>query len=126
MGTDIDNVLKSVLHKHIGETIECLESRKEKICQNTVKPQQSNSLATVNDDVLRSDPAFQHAHLGVVTSATEQTWGLDAEVSYPLLVVVHDAKAILLEETLILPFDFLQVNSILRIRAAFIFKIADI
>lgn len=66
------------------------------------------SLAAVDDDVLGSDAPFQHAHLGVVPSATEQTRGLDAEVSDALLVVVHDAETILLQEALVLFFNFLE------------------
>lgn len=31
----------------------------------------SNSLAAVDDDVLRPDASLEHAHLGVVSTATE-------------------------------------------------------
>lgn len=44
----------------------------------------------------------------MVSTATEQAGGLDAEVSYTLLVVVHDAEAILLQDAFILLFYFLQ------------------
>lgn len=43
----------------------------------------------------------------MVASSPEEARRLDAEVSDPLLVVVHDAEAVLLEEFLILLFDFL-------------------
>lgn len=44
----------------------------------------------------------------ITTSSEEARW-LNAEVSDPLFVVVHDAEAILLEDSLILFFDFLQM-----------------
>lgn len=44
----------------------------------------------------------------MVASSSKKAWWLDAEVSNPLLVVVHDAEAILLEDPLILLFVFLQ------------------
>jgi len=43
----------------------------------------------------------------VVPAAAEEAGGLDAEVADPLLVVVHDAEAVLLQDPLILLFDFL-------------------
>lgn len=67
-----------------------------------------HSLAAVNNDVFRSNAAFQHAHLWMVTSSSEEAWRLDAEISNPLLVVVHDAETIFLEDPLILLFDFLK------------------
>lgn len=66
-----------------------------------------DSLAAVNDYVLRPDAPLEHAHLGVVSAAPEQTRGLNAEVGDALAVVVHDAEAILLQEALVLLFDFL-------------------
>lgn len=65
-------------------------------------------LATVNDDILRSDSSFQHAHLWMVTPTSEEAGRLDAEVPDPLLVIVHDAETVLLQDSLILLFDFLQ------------------
>lgn len=44
----------------------------------------------------------------MITSTPKETRWFDAEVSNPLLVVVHDAETVLLEESLILLFDFLQ------------------
>lgn len=44
----------------------------------------------------------------MVASSSEEPGGLDAEVPDPLLVVVHDAKAKLLEDSLILLLDFLH------------------
>lgn len=44
----------------------------------------------------------------MITSSPEEARRLNAEVSDPLLVVVHDAEAILLEDSLILLFDFLH------------------
>lgn len=67
-------------------------------------------LAAIDDDVLWPYAALQHAHLGVVAAATEQAWRLDAEVGNALLVVVHDAEAILLQGPLVLLFDFLQAR----------------
>lgn len=68
------------------------------------------SLAAVDDDVLGPDAAFQHAHLGMVTSASEESGGLDAEVADALAVVVHQTEAVLLQDALILLFDFLKTN----------------
>lgn len=65
-------------------------------------------LATVNNDVFRSDAAFQHAHLRMVTPSSKEARWLDAEVSNSLFVVVHDAETILLDQSLILLFDFLH------------------
>lgn len=65
-------------------------------------------LATVNNDVFRSDASLQHAHLWMIAPSSEEPRGLDAEVPDPLLVVVHDAKAVLLEDSLVLLLDFLQ------------------
>lgn len=65
-------------------------------------------LATVNNDIFRSDASLQHAHLWMIASSPEEPGGLDAEVPDPLFVVVHDAKPILLEDSLVLLFDFLQ------------------
>lgn len=65
-------------------------------------------LAAVDNDIFRSDASLQHAHLWMVASSSEEPRGLDAEVSDPLLVVVHDAEAILLEGSLVLLLDFLQ------------------
>lgn len=70
-----------------------------------------DSLAAVDDDVLRPDAALQHAHLGVVSAATEQTRGLDAEVGDALAVVVHDAEAVLLQRALVVLFDFLSAET---------------
>lgn len=67
-------------------------------------------LAAVDDDVLRPDAALQHAHLGMVATTTEQAGRLDAEVGDALLVVVHDAEAVLLQGPLVLLFDFLQAE----------------
>ena len=61
-----------------------------------------HSLAAVDDDVFGPGAAFEHAHLRVVSTASEQTRGLDAEVSNALPVVVHDAEAVLLQEALVL------------------------
>lgn len=44
----------------------------------------------------------------MVASASEQSRRLDAEVSDSLLVVVHDAEAVLLDEPLVLLLDFLH------------------
>lgn len=65
-------------------------------------------LATVNNDVFGSDAPLQHAHLWMVPSSSEKARRLDAEISDPLLVVVHDTETILLKEPLIFLFDFLQ------------------
>lgn len=65
-------------------------------------------LAAVDDDVFGPDAALQHSHLGVIPSPSEQSGRLDAEVADPLLVVVHDAEAVLLQEPLVLFFEFLQ------------------
>ena len=65
------------------------------------------SLAAVDDDVLRPAATLQHAHLGVVAAATEEAGGLNAKVSDALLVVVHEAEAVLLQDALVLLFDFL-------------------
>lgn len=46
----------------------------------------------------------------MIASSSEEAWGLDAEVSDPLLVAVHDAETVLLEDSLILFFDFLQCS----------------
>lgn len=46
----------------------------------------------------------------MIASSSEEAWGFDAEVSDPLLVVVHDAETVLLEDSLILFFDFLQCS----------------
>lgn len=70
-----------------------------------------DSLAAVDDDVLRPDAPLQHAHLGVVSAATEQTRRLDAEVGDALAMVVHDAEAVLLQGALILLFDFLSAET---------------
>lgn len=69
------------------------------------------SLAAVDDDVLRPDAALEHAHLWMVSSTTEQTRGLDAEVGDALAVVVHDAEAVLLQGALVLLFDFLSAGT---------------
>lgn len=68
-----------------------------------------HSLAAVDDDVLRPDAAFEHAHLRVVSTATEQAWGLNAEIGDTFPVVVHDAEAVLLQDALILLLNFLQM-----------------
>lgn len=67
-----------------------------------------HSLAAVYNDVLGPDATFEHAHLGVVSTTTEQSRGLDAKVSNTFPVVVHNAEAILLQDALILLFYFLQ------------------
>lgn len=66
-----------------------------------------DSLAAVDDDVLRPDAAFEHAHLGVVSTATEQAWRLNAEIGDTFPVVVHDAEAVLLQDALIFLLNFL-------------------
>lgn len=66
------------------------------------------SLAAVDNDVFGPTAALQHAHLGVVSAAAEEAGGLDAEVGDALLVVVHEAEAVLLQDPLVLLFDFLQ------------------
>lgn len=65
------------------------------------------SLAAVDDDVLRSDAAFQFAHLRMVPAASEQTRRLNTEVADSLLVVVHNTVSILLQNAFILFFGFL-------------------
>lgn len=65
-------------------------------------------LATVNDDVFRSDASLQHSHLWMIASSSEESRRLDSEVPDSLLVVVHDAEPILLEDSLIVLFNFLQ------------------
>lgn len=72
------------------------------------KKKKNNPPAAVDDNVLGSDAPFQHAHLRVVSSATEQSRGLDAEVCDALLVVVHDAETKLLQDALTLFFCFLE------------------
>lgn len=67
-------------------------------------------LAAVNDNVLRSDTTLQHAHFGMVTSATEQARRLNTKVGNALFVIVHDTEAILLQNALILLFNFLKVK----------------
>lgn len=57
---------------------------------------------------MRPAATFEHAHLGMVTTATEQAWGFNAEISNSLPVVIHDAEAILLQESLIVLLYFLQ------------------
>lgn len=44
----------------------------------------------------------------MVPPSSEKARRLDAEISDPLLVVVHDAETILLKEPFIFLFDFLQ------------------
>lgn len=44
----------------------------------------------------------------MVSTATEQPRGLNAEVGDAFPVVVHDAEAILLQQALVLRFDFLD------------------
>jgi len=58
-------------------------------------------LATVDDDVLWLDPLLQHALLGVLPSAPEQTGGLDPEVPDALPVVVQQAEAIVVHNLLV-------------------------
>lgn len=58
--------------------------------------QRLHSLAAVDDDVLRSDATFKHAHLWMISATTEQTRGFNAEISNAFPVVVHDAEAIFL------------------------------
>jgi len=70
------------------------------------------SLAAVDDDVLRPAATLQHAHLGVVPAAAEEAGGLDAEVGHALLVVVHEAEAVLLQHPLVLLFDFLPHRNV--------------
>ena len=65
-------------------------------------------LAAVDDDILGADTALKHAHLGVVPATAEQARRLDAEVGDALAVVVHDAEAVLLQDALVLLFDFLH------------------
>ena len=71
-----------------------------------------HSLAAVDDDVLRPAPALQHAHLGMVPAAPEEAGGLDTEVSDAFLVVVHETEAVLLQEPLVLLFDFLPQRNV--------------
>lgn len=52
------------------------------------------SLATIDDDILRHDPSLQHAHLGVVATATEKPRRFYLEVGNPLSVVIHNTEAI--------------------------------
>lgn len=66
------------------------------------------TLAAVDDNVLGPDSAFEHPHFRMVSTTTKQAWGLNAEVSNTFLVVVHDAKAILLQDAFILFLYFLQ------------------
>ncbi|RUS80863.1 hypothetical protein EGW08_011382, partial [Elysia chlorotica] len=60
------------------------------------------SLAAVNDDILWVHTLFQHALLGVVTATTEQTWRLNLKVTDFLFVVINRAKAINLDNLLVL------------------------
>ena len=80
---------------------------KPSMCSPSSPVREGHSLAAVDDDVLRTAAALQHAHLGVVPAAPEEAGGLDAEVSDALLVVVHEAEAVLLQDPLVLLFDFL-------------------
>lgn len=82
-------------------------------CDGPARPLagQRDSLAAVDDDVLGPDAALQHAHLGVVSTATEQTRRLNAVVGDALAVVVHDAEAVLLQGALVLLFDFLLAET---------------
>lgn len=80
----------------------------EEVQSEVRRKSQIYPLATVNDDVFRSDASLQHAHLWMIASSSEEPGRLDAEVPDPLLVVVHDAEPILLEDSLVLLLDFLQ------------------
>lgn len=60
---------------------------------------------------MRPDAPLEHAHLGVVATTTEQTRGLNAKVGDALAVVVHDAEAVLLQQALVLLFDFLSAET---------------
>lgn len=53
-----------------------------------------HSLATVDDDIFWHDPSLQHAHLGVVATATEKPRRFYLEVGNPLSVVIHNTEAI--------------------------------
>lgn len=64
-------------------------------------------LAAVDDDVLGADAAFQFAHLRMIPAAAEQTRRLDPKITDPLPVIVHDAVSVLLQNALVLFFDFL-------------------
>lgn len=48
----------------------------------------------------------------MVSSTTEQARRLDAEVGDALFVVVHDAEAVLQQESLVFFFDFLKDKSL--------------
>lgn len=45
----------------------------------------------------------------MVATTAEESRGLDAEVADALTVVIHHAEAILLQDSLILFFDFLKI-----------------
>lgn len=55
---------------------------------------EQGSLATVDDYVLRHDPSLQHAHLGVVATATEKPRRFYLEVGNSLSVVIHNTETI--------------------------------
>lgn len=67
-----------------------------------------NSLAAVDDNVFWHDPLLQHAHFGVVTTATEKPWRLGFEVAYLLPVPIKDAVPILLLDLIRLLLQFLK------------------
>lgn len=65
-------------------------------------------LAAVDDDVLRLDPLLQHALFGMLPSASEQARRLNLKVADALLVVVQQAKAVLVPDLLVGLFQNLQ------------------
>lgn len=68
----------------------------------------SHSLAAVDDDIFRLDPFFQHSLFGMFASSSEQTWGLNLEVSNSFFVVIQQTVAIFIHYLLIGFFQSLQ------------------
>lgn len=73
----------------------------------------SYSLATVDDDIFRLDPFFQHSLLGMFTSSSEQTRRLNLKISYSFFVVIQQTVSIFIHYLLI---GFLQrLQQILKV-----------
>lgn len=70
--------------KNKGSTLYFISGPKDELC----------SLATVDDYVLRHDPSLQHAHLGVVATASEKPRRFYLKIGNPLFVVIHNTEAI--------------------------------
>lgn len=83
----------------IGESL----SREMKASRGQEK---GDVLAAVDDDVLWHNAFFEHSPFRMVSSSSEQSRGLNAEIADLLPVMVDHAEAVLLDDLLILLFDF--------------------